>query len=137
MGVKDIGIALAKRLKTINNLRVYSPEKLPKTVNQFPVALILTDDIPYHDTHGGASYYTINYRVIVAVANIDQPEKLSQLVDYVEPEGEKSVVAAIEGDGTLYGEASDCWVLSNSGMGSTVWGGKALLSTEFTVRVLS
>ena len=137
MGVESIGEALGVRLKTINNLRVYTPDKLPKTVNQFPCALIMPGTISYHDTHGGASYYTIIYRVIIAVTNQDQPEKLNKLFDYIEPSGTYSVVAAIEGDRTLGGTASGCMVFTNAGIGFTTWGGQNLLSTEFEVRVLS
>lgn len=137
MSIVNIGKALGVRLKTINNLRVYTPDNLPKTVSQFPCALIMPGEVSYHDTHGGASYLTIDYRVIIAVTNQDQPEKLNKLLTFIEPTGTNSVVAAIEGDRDLGGNASDTFVFSNSGVGTTSWGGYFLLSTEFAVRVLS
>lgn len=137
MSVKTIGTALGVRLETITKLRVYNPAELPKKISEFPCALIMPGMISYHDTHGGASYYTINYRVIIAVTNQDQPEKLNELFDYIEPTGTYSVVAAIEGDRTLGATASDCMVFTNAGIGFTTWGGINLLSTEFEVRVLS
>ena len=137
MGIEAIGTALGVRLETISGLRVYNPAELPRTINEFPVALIMPGSISYHDTHGGASYLTITYRVIIAMTNKDQPDKLSKLMDYIEPTGTYSVVAAIEGDITLGGTASDCIVFTNAGVGTTMWGGIPLLSTEFEVRVLT
>ena len=137
MGLEAIGAALAVRLETISGLRVYAPEELPKSVKEFPCALIMPGAVSYHDTHGGASYYTITYRVIIAVTNQDQPSRINELLDYIEPTGTYSVVAAIEGDRKLNSDASDCMVFTNAGIGTTVWGGQPLLSTEFEVRVLS
>ena len=137
MSVETIGVALGVRLETITGLRVYNPAELPKSVKEFPCALIMPGTISYHDTHGGASYYTITYRVIIAVTNQDQPSRLNELLDYIEPSGTYSVVAAIEGDRTLGATASDCMVFSNAGVGNTIWGGATLLSTEFEVRVLA
>jgi len=137
MGVESIGTALGVRLETISGLRVYNPAELPKKINEFPCALIMPGTVSYHDVHAGASYLTITYRVIIAVANQDQPDKLNKLLDYIEPTGTYSVVAAIEGDRTLGATASDCIVYSNAGIGTTMWGGYSLLSTEFEVQVLS
>ena len=137
MGVKSIGEGLKKRLRTINDLRVYAPHELPKSIRDFPVALIMPPATSYHDTHGGADYMTLTYRILLALTNQDQPDKLSKLIDYIEPTGDKSIVAAIEGDGTLGGEASDSWVLNNSGAGYVNWGGINYLGTEFESKVLS
>ena len=137
MGVESIGTALGVRLETITGLRVYNPAELPKKINEFPCALIMPGTVSYHDVHAGAAYLTITYRVIIAVANQDQPDKLNKLLDYIEPTGTYSVVAAIEGDRTLGSTASDCMVFNNAGIGTTTWGGYSLLSTEFEVQVLS
>jgi len=137
MSIESIGTALGVKLEGISGLRVYNPAELPKSIKEFPCALIMPGEINYHDTMGGASYLTINYRVIIAVSNQDQPDKLNKLMDYIEPTGTYSVVAKVEADGTLGGTASDCIVLSNAGVGTTMWGGIALLSTEFVVQVFS
>lgn len=137
MGVETIGAALAVRLETISGLRVYAPAELPQSLNEFPCALIMVPAISYHDTHGGASYMTLDFRVILALTNQDQPDKLNKLLDYVEPTGSSSFVYAIEGDKTLGSTASDAIVFSNSGAGFVSWGGMTLLGTTFEVRVLS
>jgi len=136
MGVETMGTGLKTRLETISDIkRVFAPNELPDSVNEFPVALILMGTTDYDRDFSGS--YNIAFRVLILLTKQDQPSALNRIIDYVEPTGDDSIRAAINGDNTLGGAASDCQLTKNLGMGSTMWGGHGYLSTEFEVIVWS
>lgn len=136
MSIETMGTGLKTRLETISELkRVFAPKGLPKSLNSFPCALILLGDTTYHEAFDGT--FTVIFRVIIVVTGQDQPTALNLLSDYIETSGDDSVYAAVEGDSTLGGASSDLRMVGNSGMGTTIWGGRPYLSTEFEIEVIS
>ena len=134
MGMLEIGDGLAVRLKTIKGLRVFALKDLPDSINQFPAALILPGETAYTTTLSttDADY---NFRVILLFSKQDTPSAISRMLPYLAPSGQKSVVAAIQGDRTLDGSADDCKVNLNLGLSSLAWGGVVYLATEFATQV--
>lgn len=133
MTLKTIGTGIKTRLETISGLRVFAPNELPDSINQFPCALILPGDVTYDATFDDAA--DLRYRILLLVSKQDSPSAFNKLLDYLEVTGTYSVKAAIEADSTLGGTASDCRVSNNKGASSTVWGGHMYLSTEFELLV--
>lgn len=133
MSVQTIGDGIKTRLQTITGLRVFAPDELPDSINEFPAAVILPGETVYHAHFGGDADYT--FRIIVMTGKQDNPSALNRLLPYLELTGTSSVKAAIETDATLNGSADDCKVVSNTGLGVTSWGGVSYLSTEFTLQV--
>lgn len=132
MGLEAIGNGLKTRLQTISDLaRVYAPNELPNTINEFPVALILPGETEFNRTF--TNKITVTLRVLILVSKQDNPTALSRLLDYIDPTGSDSVYAAIAGDSTLNSNAEDAFVTRCSGAGATTWGGYVYLSTEFEV----
>tara|TARA_Y100000310_G_C20514878_1_gene730681 strand:+ start:527 stop:931 length:405 start_codon:yes stop_codon:yes gene_type:complete len=134
MGVKDIGKGIKVRLETIRGLRVYAPHELKDTL-QLPCAVILPGDEDYASTFDSA--YDCIFRIMVCVAKQDTPSAFSNLLDYVEATGAKSIFAAIDGDNTLNGSCSASKLARRSGFGGTPWGAIVYLSTEFELQVWS
>lgn len=134
MSLETIGTGIKTRLETIAGLKVFAPNQLPDSINQFPAALILPGETTYDAMFVGndADY---RYRVIILITKQDSPSALNSLLDYIEVTGTYSVKAAVEADSTLNGSADDCRVTRNLGVGATVWGGSTYLSTEFEVLV--
>jgi len=56
-------------------------------------------------------------------------------LDYIEPTGTYSIVAAIAGDTTLNSTADDSVITENTGFGAISWGGYLYLGTEFELQV--
>ena len=134
MGMEAIGSGLKTRVATITDIkRVYAPNELPKSVSQFPTAIILPGETTYDETMGALQRFL--FRVIVLLANQDQPTALARMLDYVDPTGVDSVVAAVDGDITLGSTCDTARVVRNLGVGNTVYGGIGYLSTEFEVEV--
>jgi|TARA_Y100000310_G_scaffold317685_1_gene370834 hypothetical protein len=132
MGLEGMGSGLKTRLETISDLaRVYAPNELPNSINEFPVALVLPGETLYNQTFGNAEIVT--FRILIMLSKQDTPTVLNRMLDYIEKAGSDSVYAAIDGDATLGGEADFAMLISNSGAGTTVWGGHQYLSTEFLV----
>lgn len=133
MGIESIGSGIATRLKTISGLKVYAPSELPDSISQFPVALILPRLIEYNKDFDASPDYT--FRIIVCITSVDRPSAMNKLLDYIEPSGASSVVAAMEGDRTLNSTADSCDVIENTGFGAINWGGHLYLGTEFELQV--
>lgn len=133
MGMLEIGDGIKKRLQTIQGLRIFSTKELPDTVNQFPAALIMPGETRYMaDFSADADY---NFRIILLFSKADTPSAISKMLPYIATTGDKSIVAAIEGDLTLDGHAENCKIINNLGIGNIVWGAIPYLSTEFQAQV--
>lgn len=133
MSIETIGDGLATRLETISGLRVYAPAELPEGINDPVAAIILLENVAYRTDM--SANYEVTFRVIVLLTKQDSPTAFNALLDYIEPSGTNSVLAAIEADKTLSSTADTVRVVSNRGMTTTTWGGIAYLSTEFEVTV--
>ncbi len=134
MSFKAIGEGIKTRLLTIKGLKVFAPDELPDSVNQFPAALILPGETPYVTTLNSKDC-DYNFRVILLFAKADTPSAISKMLDYMAVSGDKSIVAAVHGDKTLDSSADACKVARNLGVGATSWGGGTYLSTEFVIQV--
>jgi len=133
MGMLDIADGIKTRLQTIHGLRIFSTKELPDTINQFPAALILPGDTRYTTDFSADADY--NFRIILLFSKADTPSAINKMLPYIATTGDQSVVAAIEGDTTLDSKAEDCKVITNLGIGNTVWGAVAYLSTEFQIQI--
>ena len=133
MGIESIGAGIKTRLETISGLRIFAPDELPDTINSFPSVVILPGETVYQSAFDADTSY--NFRIILLMTKQDQPSALESMLDYLEPTGAYSIRAAIDGDKTLNSSADTCVVISNSGIGSTVWGGYVYLSSEWLVKV--
>ncbi len=131
MSLETIGSGIKTRLETITGLKVFAPNELPDSINQFPAALILPGTTEYHAMFSGDANYV--FRIIILFTKQDQPSALNKLLDYIELTGTYSVKAAIDADRTLNASADDCKLTRNLGIGVTSWGGYNYLSTEFTL----
>ena len=133
MGIESIGAGIKTRLETISGLRVFAPDELPDTINSFPSVVILPGETVYQSAFDADTSY--NFRIILLMTKQDQPSALESMLDYLEPTGASSIRAAIDGDKTLNSSADTCVVISNSGIGSTVWSKTPYLSSEWLVKV--
>ena len=133
MSLETIGNGIKTRLQTISGLKVFAPNELPDSINQFPCALILPGETHYHAMMSGDADYI--FRVLVLFTKQDAPSALGKMLDYIELTGTYSVKAAIEGDRTLNSSADDVRVDRNLGIGFTSWGGYNYLSTEFQITI--
>lgn len=135
MGMETIGSGLKTRLQTISDFaKVFAPNELPDSVNAFPAVLIMPGETDYDTTYSNSTQ-EYRYRILILLSGADSPSKLNRICDYVDPTGSDSVYAAIDGDPTLGSSCDSTHVLSNSGIGSVVWGGHTYMSTEFVVEV--
>lgn len=133
MGIKTIGTGIKTRLETISGLRVYTPNEVPDSISDFPVAVILPSRTEYNKDFDASPDYT--FRILIFLTKADTPSALNELINYIEPTGTYSVLAAIEGDSTLDSTADDSTVTANSGFGAIPWGGYIYLGTEFELQV--
>ena len=133
MSIETIGDGIATRLETITGLRVLAPAEVTESLNEPPMAVVLLENVAYRTDM--SANYEVTFRVIVLVTKQDSPTAFNAVLDYIEPSGTKSVLAAIEGDKTLSSTADTVRVVRNLGITTTTWGGIAYLSTEFEVVV--
>lgn len=134
MTIKAIGLGIKTRLETISKLRVYAPSELKDSL-EVPCALIIPGENIYATTYSGE--YDCTFRIIIVLSKADTPSAFNSLVDYVEPTGNRSIFAAINGDRTLNGSCAGSKLQRNLGIGSIVWGNTTYLTTEFELAVWS
>ena len=135
MSIEAIGSGIKTNLATITSLqRVYAPNELPESINEFPAAVVMHTGTNYGVTMGGACDRH-DFTVKVFVTNQDQPSAFAKILDYTARTGSDSVVAAIRADTTLNSSASDVTVMTNAGQGVITRGGIQYLGTEWTLEV--
>ena len=135
MSVEAIGNGIKTNLGSVSGLkRIYAPNELPETVNEFPCAVIQHVGTEYGLTMGGGTHKH-DFKVKVFLTNQDQPSAFNKLLDFLASTGDDSIVAKIRDDTTLDGSASAVTVLSNAGQGVITWGGIQYLGTEFDLEV--
>jgi hypothetical protein len=133
MSIATIGTGLKTRLDTITGLRVFAPNELPGTANELPSAFIIPAGVEYHNDF--SANYSVTFRVVVAVTQQDEATAHDALLDYMEPTGTYSVLAAIEADKTLSSTADTVRTVRNLGIRTWSMGGIDYLATEFEVVV--
>ena len=133
MGMELIGAGLKTVLATaITDLQFYEPSELPDTVNP-PCGVILPGETVYDTDFAADGDYIL--RLVILVGRADLPSAISKILDYIDPSGTGTVVAAVKADKTLSASCDTSKVLRNLGVGFTTWGGINYLSTEFQIAV--
>jgi len=137
MSVEAIGTGIKTNLANVTGLvRVYAPNEMPESVNEFPAAVIQHTGTDYYQTMGrDSSHDRHTFKVKVFLTNQDQPSAFNRLLDFLAKTGNDSIVQKIMADPTLNGSASDVTVVSNSGQSIITWGGIQYLGTEFDLEV--
>jgi len=133
MGIETIGTGLKTILEGISGLRVFAPNELPDSIPEFPAALILPGETNYEAAMGGDYDWTL--RVLILLGKQDTPSAFNEILDYIEPTGAKSVITKVKADPTLDSSCDTSRVIRNLGVGATMWGGIAYLSTEFEIAI--
>ena len=105
---------LETRLATIDGLRI--SEVSPGQVNP-PQAIVGVPAIPEYRTTMGRGSYTVACTVIVLTSSTEDRVGQRMLAEFAAPTGARSIAAAIEGDRTLGGVASECWVSNFRSLG--------------------
>ena len=133
MTIEAMGTGLKTRLDTISSLDsgIWAPNEIGGSIPTLPWAIILQGETLYHQAFGGA--ITVTFRVLILFGEAHMPSSMNAIIDYTERSGANSVLAAIEGDRTLGSTCDDLTIHSNSGVGTTNWGGTNYISTEFIV----
>ena len=102
--ITDIRNGIETRLNTISGLQVYDHE--PDATMATPAASIAFDGWTPGETFRGASNpgaRTYHWVVTLRLSGAIPEEQWKALDDYIVPTGSKSILAAIDGDGTLGG----------------------------------
>lgn len=134
MAMEAMGAGLKTILSTISGLHIYAPAELPDSIDP-PCALILPGETLY-DIDFDADYDCV-LRLVILIAKPDQPSAINKILDYIEPTGVNSIVAAVKVDRTLSSSCADAKVIRNLGVGFTTWGGINYISTEFIIQIWS
>lgn len=101
--LSDLKKGLADRLKTVPKLRVAA--QIPEQVNP-PAAVISRASVNYHrDMSGGTTEWTMQVQLIAGRMADQQAQRTIDA--WLSWDGDRSVRAAIEADGTLGGVALD------------------------------
>lgn len=131
----QVRAGLQTRLKTISGLQTYA--YLP-TVPVCPCAFVGSPQLAYHQAMKGVAEYTFTVWVLT---NESKPTEAAQteLDEYVQPTGTKSIKAALEGTSpqTLSGVVDDVVVDELVGYGIYAGDQAAYFGAQFQVRVIS
>lgn len=125
---------LAARMATISGLNAYARAKGEL---RLPAAVVVPEPgaaIAYNATMGrGSDDHTFRIYLLVEqnVEDLDQ----RALDDYLDGSGSKSIIAAIDGDGSLGGAAHFTRVVGVADYGEITWAGVQYLGAEILVEV--
>jgi hypothetical protein len=129
----DMRTGIATNLSTVSGLRTSS--FIPDTLNP-PVAVVAPDTITFDQTFGrGQDRYTFSVEVVVGRVSDRASQNLMD--NYCDPNGSKSIKAAIESDPTLGGKVFDCRVTEVRGYQQIVIADVLYLSVVFSIDVLT
>lgn len=131
--LSDMRAGLATNLATVSGLRTsaYIPDNLTP-----PIAVVAPDTITFDQTFGrGQDRYTFTVEVVVGRATDRASQSLMDT--YCDPNGSKSIKAAIESDSTLGGVVFDCRVTEVRGYQQIVIADVVFLSVVFSIDVLT
>lgn len=128
--LEGVQTGLADALRTIAGLRVYD---FPSDRVEPPAAVLSLPETPYDVTLGGRSD-ELTFPLWVLVAKADDKAAYKEMIQYLEPEGTKSIRAVVEADRTLGGACDTVAVVNARPLFATV-GGTEFLAVEFTLEV--
>lgn len=126
------------RLATITGLRAKdtSPDSIDVPAGGGYAFVGLPERVEYHRTMGNGRIepqFTVTVFVSATPARIGQ----ALLAGYMNPAGDTSIRAAIEGDKSLGGTADDCVVMSARVIGRVEVGEMTYLGAEFTLQTIA
>lgn len=129
MNIATVLTGLQTVLSEIDGVTVYDhiPERLAA-----PAIVMAWDAIEFSDTFEGEATVNIAATVLVKKANLQDAQ--TKLVDYVNPTGALSVVAAVEADKTLDGSVDSARVIGAEQQEIEL-AGTSFLAAKFTVEV--
>ncbi|MEU8055710.1 hypothetical protein [Microbispora bryophytorum] len=125
---------IESRLATIPGLR--TSEIVPDQVNP-PIAVVGVPPISNYHATMGRGKFALEPTVTVIVSSAMDRSGQRALAEYANPTGDKSIVAAIEGDKTLGGVVDDCIVVSFDPLGLESVGAVDYYGGLFTLRVVA
>ncbi len=112
---------LSEALATLPGLRVLG--YLPTSFSEFPVAVVSFESRDASLTLGGGSLAGL-MKVVLAVSSASSLEAQRALEEYMEPEGARSIQAAVNADSTWGGTVDDGRLVSVDNAGTrSMWGG--------------
>lgn len=133
MSIEAIGDGLKTTL-SIAGLRVYSLKELPDKVST-PSAVMALGETEYHSAYGSPYDADFTIRLIILLGKSDTPSAANKMLDYIEPDGARSIPKEVEADPTLAASCQAAIVIKNLGLTVTNWGGVEYLSTEFEIGI--
>jgi hypothetical protein len=127
MSLANVRENLKTRLETIQGLSVYKqpPDALP----QLPVAIVTVAAAAYNQTAGGLVTWSL--RILLLLAEQESEKAWTELDNWLEISGDKSIKAAVEG-GTV---ADYAWVSSLEHAGHIAYRGHTFIGAEFICEV--
>jgi hypothetical protein len=128
--LNDVLDALAAALEPIEGLRVYNH---PADQVAPPAAIVGLPETPFGIDMGGTNSWEVP--VWVVVGRVSDRVSRTLLANYVTPEGDTSVKAAIESDPTL-GGACDSVAVTGASFSTISVAGTEYLAAEFTAEVV-
>lgn len=136
--LKNAKDGLKTRLETMTGVRVINQPA--ETVSQFPVAIVLTEDIDYRQAFSGNTFRGI-WRVIVLISKGDWLQGFAELDNYlnpVDPGGgdPRSIKVAIETDRTLGGKVDWALVMRAENIGTRDLWGSIYIGADFLIEYL-
>ena len=112
---------LSEALATLPGLRVLG--YLPTSFSEFPVAVVSFESRDASLTLGGGILAGL-MKVVLAVSSASSLEAQRALEEYMEPEGARSIQAAVNADSTWGGTVDDGRLVSVDNAGTrSMWGG--------------
>ena len=129
--VTDIKNALKTRLETISGLRVFNQPM--DSINQFPAAVIQSENINYALTFGGTSAEGV-MRVTFFLDKAITEDACRSLDTYLHPGNSTSVVRALYGDSSLGGTAQIVAVSAENIGVRVLPDGNAVMGADFLTR---
>ena len=122
---------LSEALATLPGLRVLG--YLPASFSEFPVAVVSFESRDASLTLGGGSSAGL-IKVVLVVSSASSLEAQRVLEEYMEPEGARSVQAAVNADNTWGGSVDDGRLVSVDNAGTrSMWGG-VYMAADFHFR---
>lgn len=104
--LRDIRLALKRRLETINGLRAY--DVWPATINP-PVAIVRPLSGTFTEDFGGSVKYAFEISLLLQLGNLQSAQE--QLDLYITAEGHQSILCALTDDPNLGGVADSTSVI--------------------------
>jgi hypothetical protein len=130
----DIMEGVDARLATITGLRVTGKGHTPDQAVPPAAWCGLPERLQYHQAMQ-RGLMSITLKVVLVVAAASDREGQRALAGYADPTGAGSVIAALYGDKTLGGAASDLIVDEFRPVGLVSYGGVEVYAGEWSVRV--